>query len=234
MILDDIMLIIALVALDIVNIVLNKRHKQVFYLIFSFINSVLFLEVFSIVIVATKIPDVYATIMHVLIYILFVVFVCLFIEKWKKQTFYDKMTGVENRFSYNIFLQEYSKNNKPCSVIFFDINNLKETNDTLGHDYGDILIIETSKILNQVFKKYQGFFYRIGGDEFLGVLKTIDEKMVKNAINLIQNDINIHNLKNNGQISISIGYAIKKDKEKIEDTIKRADEQMYKNKKVNK
>lgn len=54
-------------------------------------------------------------------------------------------------------------------MIVFDINNLKIINDTLGHDFGDILIIDSCKLICKVFKRSP--VYRIGGDEFVVILE---------------------------------------------------------------
>jgi diguanylate cyclase (GGDEF)-like protein len=141
---------------------------------------------------------------------------------------YDKMTGVRNRLYYQNFI--VSKRAKEISsVIMFDINGLKKTNDTLGHEAGDILICTiATAILKAVGRN--GSVYRIGGDEFIAVLRT-DSTMLIDSIET-STDIIVSEAqqKSDLEISVSHGSAIRFDNEKLSETIKRADCKMYENK----
>lgn len=81
----------------------------------------------------------------------------------------DAMTGVKNRTSYLEKVGELSdmiaKEKPKFSVIVFDLNNLKQVNDTQGHDCGDKMITEASRLISEVFVGSD--LYRIGGDEFV-------------------------------------------------------------------
>ncbi len=84
----------------------------------------------------------------------------------------DMLTGMKNRRSYEAFLNEIQENaasGQNYFLIFMDINNLKEINDTLGHNVGDEAIIATARILEKVYGN-EGHCFRIGGDEFCAVL----------------------------------------------------------------
>lgn len=58
------------------------------------------------------------------------------------------------------------------AVIVADINNLKKTNDTYGHDIGNKLIVHSARILTDICKTSS--VYRIGGDAFVVILKGKD------------------------------------------------------------
>ena len=58
------------------------------------------------------------------------------------------------------------------AVVVMDINGLKTVNDTCGHDFGDILIIDACKLICRTFKRSP--VYRIGGDEFVAILENGD------------------------------------------------------------
>ena len=81
-----------------------------------------------------------------------------------------------NQYLYvykNYYLQaikeEYSSM-KHIGVIYFDLNNLKEINDTYGHDVGDIIIIKLAKSISYLLD--EGIrAYRIGGDEFIVIIE---------------------------------------------------------------
>ena len=84
----------------------------------------------------------------------------------------DSLTGIKNSTAYSEAIEQYNKEinrgNPNFGVIVADINNLKKTNDSYGHDIGNELIVQASKILTDVFKTSSVF--RIGGDEFVVIL----------------------------------------------------------------
>ncbi len=88
----------------------------------------------------------------------------------------DSLTGIKNSTAYTEAIEELNKeinrDNPSFGVIVADINNLKKTNDTYGHDIGNELIVHSSRILMDTFKTSS--VYRIGGDEFVVILKGKD------------------------------------------------------------
>ncbi|MBR6079665.1 MAG: diguanylate cyclase [Treponema sp.] len=78
----------------------------------------------------------------------------------------DQMTGLGNRRKFEAKLDELRKYLKPVTVITMDINNLKKTNDTLGHKAGDELIKGSVECILATFGKH-GESFRTGGDEFV-------------------------------------------------------------------
>lgn len=88
----------------------------------------------------------------------------------------DSLTGIKNSTAYTEAIEELNKEinlgNPSFGVIVADINNLKKTNDTYGHDIGNELIVHSARILTDTFKTSS--VYRIGGDEFVVVLKGKD------------------------------------------------------------
>lgn len=88
----------------------------------------------------------------------------------------DSLTGIKNSTAYAEATAELNKEislgNPSFGVIVADLNNLKQTNDTFGHDMGNELIIHASKIMIDTFKTSS--VYRIGGDEFVIILKGKD------------------------------------------------------------
>ena len=89
-------------------------------------------------------------------------------------SFTDQMTGLGNRRKFEAKLESLRHQFKPVAVITVDINNLKKTNDKLGHTAGDELIKATSGCLLQTFGKY-GDCYRTGGDEFIAIVSDVPE-----------------------------------------------------------
>ena len=81
------------------------------------------------------------------------------------------MTGFYNRRAYEADVLNYNKAMKEKEFVYvsMDLNGLKTTNDTLGHDAGDKLISGAGECMKKTFGKY-GKLYRIGGDEFAALI----------------------------------------------------------------
>ena len=88
----------------------------------------------------------------------------------------DMLTGLGNRHAYNETVDQYEKEMIPdeLTVIYLDVNELKNINDTLGHHAGDELICGAADCISQVFSSVGGCF-RTGGDEFI-VLGIVSEE----------------------------------------------------------
>ncbi|ADL33666.1 GGDEF/EAL domain-containing protein [Butyrivibrio proteoclasticus B316] len=144
----------------------------------------------------------------------------------------DDLTGIKNKTAYSeaerkINEQIANKEMSPFAIAVFDINDLKQVNDTLGHQAGDTLIQNGCAMICQHFKHSPVF--RVGGDEFVAILKGYD---YNNVVRLMDNFYK-HNLENKakGEVVVAAGMS-KYDNDKAVATIfKRADEQMYANKK---
>ncbi len=82
----------------------------------------------------------------------------------RKYGFIDELTGIGNRRAYISFEDEH-KDICPFGYVMCDINALKKTNDTFGHDKGDELIKNVTDKLVNIFGSRKVF--RVGGDEFV-------------------------------------------------------------------
>ena len=164
-------------------------------------------------------------------------------EREKELRFFanrDSLTGLRNTTSYKSWVAEFDREiaSKTANfgVVVFDVNRLKETNDVYGHDVGDKLIVSVAKVISDVFKRSPVF--RIGGDEFLAVLRHGDLEDCEKLF--IQLDLECANtfVEENSKIPISIarGFArFDSDKDlHFNDVFKRADYAMYENKRKSK
>ncbi len=84
----------------------------------------------------------------------------------------DSMTGLLNRRSYDEFMDRVGEHiAEPGTMILaMDLNGLKHTNDTMGHEAGDELIEGAADVMKRVLGPH-GKVYRIGGDEFVAILE---------------------------------------------------------------
>ena len=96
----------------------------------------------------------------------------------------DPLTGIKNKNAYmehEAMLDERIADGslKELAIVFFDLNGLKNINDTKGHECGDNYIKEACGIICDIYKKSE--VYRIGGDEFVALVEGEDYKQ-RNAL----------------------------------------------------
>ena len=143
----------------------------------------------------------------------------------------DSLTGARSRYAYSQKLNEYDAMPKlpdDLTVFLIDIDGLKRTNDTLGHDAGDELIRGSAECIEKTFKDY-GCVYRIGGDEFV-VFAQMDRSQAEKLIPKLNERAAAWKGKEVKTISLSSGFAIASDFPGLscEQLANEADEEMYK------
>ncbi|NCB41452.1 MAG: transporter substrate-binding domain-containing protein [Clostridia bacterium] len=95
-------------------------------------------------------------------------------ELWFK-TYHDALTGLYNRaYMVEILRQLEEENSLPVSIIVADLNGLKITNDTFGHEAGDQMLVSVAKIFKENIRANHCAF-RIGGDEILVLMPSTTE-----------------------------------------------------------
>lgn len=143
---------------------------------------------------------------------------------------YDPLTGILNRAAYEKEL-EMIQNSRNVAFVLFDLNELKQINDSLGHAVGDLAIINAAKSINYSFR-HLGDSYRIGGDEFVTICDNANEKMIESA--LIRLNKTLAKIQTTQSISISLasGYSFYKKNSlvSIYTILKQADTAMYQSK----
>lgn len=157
-------------------------------------------------------------------------------ELISKLAYYDGLTEVGNRTAYmeNMERLEHKVDGGSCCIVMFDINNLKELNDSLGHQYGDRLIKEAAEIIKRSFGVV-GEVYRIGGDEFTALIVNRNPiKSYRQALKAFNDCIEMANTDRGWDLPISIahgiGYCETLTKENLRVSEQEADANMYKNK----
>ncbi len=143
-------------------------------------------------------------------------------SKLHRLSFEDSLTSVYNRNKFNQDIAEYHQHPvEDIGVAYFDLNGLKEVNDTKGHAAGDKLVKNAAAGINSIFI---GDTYRIGGDEFVVITchikKDVFEQNVQNAIKKL----------NENGISVSFGTSWEQSSDTIEKQLITADHLMYENK----
>ncbi len=141
----------------------------------------------------------------------------------------DPLTGLPNRYHYEQSIMDLDKKDGTIALILFDVDFLKETNDTKGHAAGDRLLRKAAEVIAECFGANGGNdnCYRIGGDEFAAILRGFSEAEVKKRIESFESATEREN------ISVSVGYAFDRatDGKAFRLLVGKADKSMYENKK---
>ncbi|MDB0440834.1 sensor domain-containing diguanylate cyclase [Clostridioides difficile] len=152
------------------------------------------------------------------------------LEKLIDQTQRDPLTQLYNQKASENFIDVYlcnteQKNSEALMVI--DIDDFKTVNDTLGHLEGNEVLVAVSKILMQNAGNAD-IVARIGGDEFMIFMKSLTKDFVIKSINDILTDASKIKVKDNHQITLSIGIAFATDSsESYKNLFSKADEALY-------
>lgn len=145
-------------------------------------------------------------------------------ERLIYNSFYDELTGVYNR---NKYLQDIAilaqQQDTSLGIVYMDINGLKDINDSMGHSYGDHVLIQGAAMLKKVFSNANT--YRIGGDEFVVLIQNIEEEEFYHKVNSLKNYIIL-----NTECKGAVGYIWTKDTLDLNKKITDADEFMYQDK----
>jgi len=143
---------------------------------------------------------------------------------------HDQLTDLYNRKYYEEELIRLdTENNLPLSVIAANINGIKLINDSFGHATGDAMIKAVAEIIRKGSRK-KDIICRLAGDEFIimsPTTGTVEAEKIMTLIKEIAAQIKVGQL----DISVSLGYDVKTDSdENIVETIKRAEDYMYRKK----
>jgi diguanylate cyclase (GGDEF)-like protein len=152
-------------------------------------------------------------------------------------SFHDALTGLYNRTFFNAFVEE-NPDVSPFVVFSFDVDGLKHVNDSFGHSEGDKLIRKAANTLKRCCRSDEDLLARVGGDEFIAVLRDFDPSSVDTILNRLKTIIRSDNAKTKTphlKLSISAGFAYPKSKKETFDSlVHRADSRMYENKRLKK
>jgi diguanylate cyclase (GGDEF)-like protein/PAS domain S-box-containing protein len=162
-------------------------------------------------------------------------------RKLRHLAYHDKLTGLGNRDLFNedlaAVLHDMEKDSsRKAGLLFLDLDGFKHINDTLGHDAGDELLVETARRIRVCLRDHDSA-YRFGGDEFVVVLAGMREEkdavlVAKRILASIASPFLLKTGSTTGGskvgVGVSIGIALMPDHgSSIEEATKAADISMY-------
>ena len=180
--------------------------------------------------------------------IFFIIYVFLFFVThiYIKCTFYafkranialktDYLTTAYNRFGITTKVDDLIAEKIPFYLIYMDLDNFKNVNDTLGHKSGDDILIKLISLWQKKLVGVKGCIGRLGGDEFALIIETNDKAYVEKILNETINEINISKKDFLDKVTISAGIvAYPKDGENTQELFMYADTSLYKAKSLGK
>jgi len=157
------------------------------------------------------------------------------IEKYKNLALVDQLTGLPNRRYIDTFLasklSEYISFHIPFGVLFVDVDEFKNFNDTYGHETGDEVLAMVSKTCSSITRSTD-LFGRFGGDEFIAILTGTNESNIILISESMRNLVGKYSSADLGlQVSISVGATLVNDNDSIASILKRADDLLFESKK---
>ncbi|MBU2181254.1 MAG: GGDEF domain-containing protein [Gammaproteobacteria bacterium] len=153
----------------------------------------------------------------------------------KGEALHDPLTGLLNRRgmleTIRTCLSYLQRKQHPAALLMIDLDYFKKINDSLGHDVGDLVLVEVAEVMALQLRE-SDVLARFGGEEFLLFLPQISEeqsKIVAERLLAAVSQLDLPVLKPSAQqLSISVGIAHFDDQYDFATQLKRADQALYK------
>lgn len=151
-------------------------------------------------------------------------------ELFKHKAHHDSLTNIYNREMLNKLVKsEYAslrRDKHKCSLIMFDIDYFKAINDKHGHDVGDKVLIELTKIVSNNLRK-SDIFARWGGEEFMILLPHANIELAKRKAEDLRKTVDELHVEELPHVSASFGVIEFDNTTTIDESYKKVDEALY-------
>lgn len=148
----------------------------------------------------------------------------------EKLVYADALTDIANRRRCEEEMEKLSAGNQPFGIMAFDLNDLKQVNDKIGHEKGDELIKHFAEILEKTFSGI-ATVGRMGGDEFIAIFPNLNIVNIDDSIKIMNYYIAEKNEQlQDYKISVAYGYCQSNENGNMDAkyVYKTADARMYK------
>ena len=161
------------------------------------------------------------------------------LKVFEKLSITDPLTSLYNRrFLNEIFLRQINntrRNDKVFAFFLLDMDYFKQYNDSYGHQKGDWALQQVAEVLSSVLRRSEDYAFRIGGEEFAGIVvgedtKNIEMRIVSILHALKASHIECENALEQGVLTCSIGAYVVEDETEysFNEIYRTADEALYK------
>lgn len=138
----------------------------------------------------------------------------------REQSVRDPLTGCFNRRYLEQIEPELESSDAPFGCIFVDIDHFKQYNDMHGHVLGDTTLVRMSRFLMRQVRAEEPVI-RLGGDEFLLLLRPADEA----AVEMVARRLQLAAIRT-APVPFSLGWSARQANESVQQTINRADQRL--------
>ncbi len=143
----------------------------------------------------------------------------------------DFLTGLSNRMEFNrCFTKEIERATRyhsPLSLILFDIDHFKQINDTLGHQVGDEVLIELSRLIHDNLRQNDKLA-RIGGEEFVILAPGAAINNARDFAEKLRTVVENNDFSHIDRLTCSFGVSQLTDEDNMDSLFKKADDALYK------
>lgn len=157
-------------------------------------------------------------------------------ERIEHEAMHDALTGLPNRRALSLRLDEAMararRHARPMAVLFMDLDGFKQMNDTLGHEFGDMVLRHFGQTIRDTVRETD-FVARLAGDEFVVVMEDFDPadgqpgRVGEALLERLRADQEIHGVAVNLATSIGVAVHDASVEETAQELLHRADAAMY-------
>lgn len=151
-------------------------------------------------------------------------------NEWHRQATTDALTGAYNRQKFidelATELDKFRRYNNTFTIIMIDIDHFKEINDTYGHDTGDKILKELSRLMNNSIRKTD-MFARWGGEEFMILSPALPYENAIAFAEKLRGCVESFLFDDIDHLTVSIGITVPKHEDTFEEILKRVDKALY-------
>ena len=164
----------------------------------------------------------------------FVLWLAYSLVQQRRRAHTDYLTGIANRgraFDQGFQLCDRAhRNNKPLSVVLFDLDRFKKVNDSLGHAAGDRALQEVVAVVSGILPR-GALLARLGGEEFIAILPDLGLEQAQDVAEDIRTAVAASGFMHAGShpvnVTVSLGVAALDESSNFQTLVNRADEALY-------
>ncbi len=159
----------------------------------------------------------------------------------RKMSLQDQLTGLFNRHGFFMLAQQALNSARThtgyCILLYFDLNDFKQVNDTYGHHVGDEALQEVAQVLQETFRD-SDVLGRLGGDEFVALAVNCLDQSGQVLLSRLDERLGEHNARPGRKFKLSMGRGLTRfdpDRPRnLQQMLEEADALLYEDKRVRK